>query len=98
MFSSHYIVLYVLLFQSQLFWGNFFKTFSVFFKETKMFIHWYGDVTISGEGLQILTFTRYSWPLNSEGSLACHTYCDTGHPFKLVISEDLWHLHLLPSV
>ena len=34
----------------------------------------------------------------SEGSLECHTYCDTGHPFIMVISEDLWHSHLLPSV
>ena len=25
------------------------------------------------------------------GSLACHTYCDTGHPFIMVISEDPWH-------
>ena len=32
--------------------------------------------------LQIfLTYTRHSWPLSSEGSSACHTYCDTGHPF-----------------
>ena len=30
----------------------------------------------------------HSWPLSSEGSLACHTYCDTGHPCILVISED----------
>ena len=39
--------------------------------------HSYGDVTITGEGLQ-----------SSEGSLACHTNCDTGHPFIMVISED----------
>ena len=26
-----------------------------------------------------------------EGSLACHTYCDTGHPFIMVISEGPWH-------
>ena len=25
------------------------------------------------------------------GSLTCHTYCDTRHPFIIVISEDLWH-------
>ena len=43
--------------------------------------HSYGDVTISCEGLQILTYTRQSWPLSSEGSLAFHTDCDTGHPF-----------------
>ena len=51
-----------------------------------------------GEGLQILTNARHSWPLSSEGSLACHTYCDTGHPFIVVISENPWHSHLLPSV
>ena len=43
--------------------------------------HSYGDVTISVEVLQILT--QHSWPLSSEGSLACHTYCDTCHL--------LWH-------
>ena len=43
--------------------------------------HSYGDVTITGEGLQILTFARHSWSLSSEGSLSCHTYCDTGHLF-----------------
>ena len=42
--------------------------------------HSYGDVTITGSGLQILTYARHSRPLSSEGSLACHTYCDTtGH-------------------
>ena len=44
----------------------------------------------------ILTFTRSSWPLSSEGSITCHTYCDTGQLF--IISEDPWHSHLLPSV
>ena len=48
--------------------------------------HSYGDVSITGEGLQILTYARHSCPLNSEGSLACHTYCDTAHPFIMVIS------------
>ena len=51
--------------------------------------HSYGDVTIPGEGLQILTYARHSWSLSSGGSLACHNYCDTGHPFIMVISEDL---------
>ena len=54
--------------------------------------------TIAGEGLQILTYTRHSWPLSSEGSLTCHTCCDTGLPFIMVISEDPLHSHLLPSV
>ena len=47
--------------------------------------------------LQILTYARHSWPLRSECSLACHTYSDTGHPFIMVICEDPWHSHLLPS-
>ena len=45
----------------------------------------YRDVTITGDGLQILTNPRHSWPLSREGSLTCHTYC---HPFIMVISED----------
>ena len=45
-----------------------------------------------------LTYTRHSRQLSSEGSLACHTYCDTWHPFIMVISEDSWYSHLLPSV
>ena len=53
------------------------------------FFQSYGDVTHTGEGLQNLTYARHLWPLNSEGSLACHTYCDTGHPFIMVISKDL---------
>ena len=32
---------------------------------------------------------KKNWPLNSEGYLAYHTYCDTVHPFIMVISEDL---------
>ena len=36
----------------------------------------YGDVTITEEGLQILTFAQHSWPLSSQGSLAGHTYCN----------------------
>ena len=50
------------------------------------------------EGLQILTNARHSWPLSSEGYSACHTFCDTGHPFSMVIFEDPWHSHLLLSV
>ena len=32
--------------------------------------HSYRDVTITGQGLQILTYPRHSRPLSSEGSLA----------------------------
>ena len=44
---------------------------------------------MTGEGLQILTYAQHLWPLSSEGSLACHTYCDMEHPFIMVISKDL---------
>ena len=50
--------------------------------------HSYGDVTIAGERLQILIYARHSWPLSSKGYLACHTYCNTGHPIIMVISAD----------
>ena len=43
--------------------------------------HSNGDVTITGERLQILTNVRRSWPLSNEDNLGCHTYCDTGHSF-----------------
>ena len=46
------------------------------FSSHSRIFHLYGDVTITGEGVQILTHTQHSWPLSSEGSLACHTYCD----------------------
>ena len=62
--------------------------------------HLYGDIIIAGEGLQILTYAQHSWPLSNEGSLTCHTYCDTGLPFIMVIAKgpltltpvaDRWH-------
>ena len=59
----------------------FFFFFGVFFlslsSHSRVF-HSYGDVTIAGEGLQISTYARHSWPLSSEGSLTCHTHCDSG--------------------
>ena len=67
------------------FWSN--ETSSKKTQVTVMFVwglsshsrvfHSYGDVTITGEGLQILTCARRSWTLGSEGSLACYTYCNT---------------------
>ena len=59
--------------------------------------HSYGDVTIAGEGLQILTYAHHSWPLSSEGSLRCHSNRGTGLPFIMVISEDPLHSHLMPG-
>ena len=50
---------------------------------------------VKAANFKILTYALHSWPLSSEG---CHNYCDTGHPFIMVISEDPLHSHLLPSV
>ena len=55
--------------------------------------HSFENVTIAGEGLQIVTYARQLWPLSSEGSLTCHTYCDTSQPFIVVMSEDPGHSH-----
>ena len=60
--------------------------------------HSIGDVTIVGEGLQILTYARHLWQLSSKGSLACHTYCDTGHLIIMVKSEDPSQSRLMPSI
>ena len=61
--------------------------FSWGFSSHSRIFHSYGDVTIADEGLKNLTFARHSWLLSSEGSLVCHTDCDTGHPFVMIISE-----------
>ena len=58
-----------------------------FLSHSRIF-HSFGDVTIAGEGLQIFTFAGDLWPLSIGGSLACHTYYDTRHPFIVVISKD----------
>ena len=46
-----------------------------------------GDVTITSDGLQLLTYARQSWPLSSDGSLACQVVCDMGQPFIMVNSR-----------
>jgi hypothetical protein len=43
-------------------------------------------------GLQILPYARRSGPLSREGSLSCHTYCDTGPQFIRSHRKDR-HLH-----
>ena len=58
------------------------------FSSHSRIFHAYGDVTFAGDMLQVSTHAWHSWPLSSEGSLACHTYCNTDHPFIMVTSED----------
>ena len=43
------------------------------FKSNSRVFHSYGVVPITSEGFQILTYTRHSWLLSSEGSLACNS-------------------------
>ena len=50
------------------------------------------------KGCKFWPYSRHSWSLSNEGSLTCHTCCDTGLLFIMIISEDPWHSHLLPSV
>ena len=69
----------------------------ILFVHSRIF-HSYGDITITSEGLQILTYARHSWPLSSEGSLACHPYCDTGHPFNGHLRGLVTLTPTLPSV
>ena len=40
--------------------------------------------------IENFTYIEHLLPLSSEGSLACHTYCVTGHPLIMVISEEPW--------
>ena len=56
--------------------------FVVLFRSTREFFT-HGDITITGEILQILINTRHSWPLSSEGFL---------------VFEDPLHSHRLLSV
>ena len=68
------------------------------FTSLSKIFHSYGEVTSTGERLQMLTYAWYSWQLRSEGSLAIRTYCDMGYPFIMVTHQDPWHSHLLPIV
>ena len=51
------------------------------FSSHSIIFHLYGEITITGEGVQLFNYTWYSWPWSSGGSLGCYTYCDTEYPF-----------------
>jgi hypothetical protein len=51
------------------------------FTSRSRIFHLYGDVTITGEGLQNLGLCSALMPFSREGSLSCHTCCDTGPRF-----------------
>jgi hypothetical protein len=56
------------------------------FTSRSRIFHLYGDVTIAGEGLQNLGLPLA--PLSREGSLSCHTCCDTGPRFFRSLPKD----------
>ena len=70
------------------FWEDHFYLFVYSFSSHSRILHSFGDVTINGEGMQILTYALHLWSLSSDASLACHTYYDTGHPFIMVSTKD----------
>ena len=58
------------------------------FPSLSIIFHSNWDVTIAGDGLEFcLTFARQSWSLGNESSLACYTYCDTGHSYIMIIFD-----------
>ena len=59
----------------------------------------HGDVSNTGEGMQIWTYTRHSRPLSSDrGFIRMPHLLWYLISVYMVISEDPWHPHLLPSV
>jgi hypothetical protein len=71
--------------------------------------HLYGDVTITSEGLQNLGLCSTLRPFSREGSLSCHTCCDTGprffrsHPkdrtiqLPLTTHKGMWRIYSNPD-
>jgi hypothetical protein len=51
------------------------------FTSCQRIFHFYGDATIAGEGLEHWNVCSSSGHLSREGSLWCHTCCDTGPQF-----------------
>ena len=70
-------------------WGS--DSFYLFVALGKFSLIW--KVTITYQGLQILTYTPHPWPLSSEDSLVYPTSCD-GIPVYMVIFQGLVTLAL----
>ena len=63
-------------------------------RPTQELFHSYEIVHVTGEGLQISTYTWHSGRLSNGMSLVCHTHYATGQTFIMVSSEDQGHSHL----
>ena len=55
----------------------------VFFCPTQECFTHMETLSMPVKDLQIFTHFWHSWPLSSESSLVCQTYCETGHPVIL---------------
>ena len=55
-------------------------------------------VIFIGEGLQILHIYSVIVTIEQGRFYTCYNHRNTRHPFIMVICEDSWHSHLLPSV
>ena len=60
------------------------------FSSHSRIFHSYGDITMTGEVLQSLTYPGHLRPFSHEGSLVCPSYWYTEHPNTMVISEEPW--------
>ena len=78
-------------------WNFLFSCLFGVLRPTSRFFHSYKDVTITGEGLQILTCARHLWPLSSDGLQRVTPTMARGiHSYWSYM--DPWHSHLLRSV
>ena len=50
------------------------------FSPTREFFTHLETLPLPAKGCKFLTYHRHSWPLISEGSLTCHTYCNLHGP------------------
>ena len=57
--------------------------FALSFSSHSRILNSYGDVTITGEGP-----LTYDLPMFALVAIKQYSYCDTGHPFIMIISED----------
>ena len=68
------------------------------FRPTREFFTHMETLQLPVKGYKFHPYSAFNgYCMSSEGSLACHTCCDTGHPFIMVvwlISEDPWHSNL----
>ena len=59
-----------------------FYVFGVYRPTREYFTH------METSALPVKGYARHSWPVSNEGSLACHSFCDTRNSLIMAISED----------